>query len=557
MTRRWAVLLTGLWVWLWLGNAPLYAQGVARPVGWSFASHERGAPPDYERVLPDDRINTIYLKFRPAEWEAEIADMTVLYGPFGHYKEFDALLERFQEKLSELKIESPELAEISAVTGIKQEVLALALSDSDVAWKLFAPMSREELQALAEVLGLGPVELGPTFHLAEGDFGEGLDFVRNPIWVAVDVEFEGQLWPEVGFRFRGNSSLDATWMDGGQNLPFKLDFDEFEDENPELDNQRFFGFKQLSFSNNWQDYSWQREKIVTDLHRAAGVPASETAYYAVQADIGDGAGYREWGVYTALELPEDTLIVTQFNDGSGNVYKPDGHGASFAAGAFDEASFDKQTNRRSGYADIRALFAALHDDARLSEPAAWRAELERAFNVDVFLRWLAMNMLIRNSDCYGTAEHNYYLYADPATGQLTWISWDHNFTLYDWARQEMGFEIGEGEDEPDPYAEPYERPNLAISLGLDEVDDSWPLIRFLLDDPVYRVQYRQYVAAFAAELFNIERLAPIIEANHKLLAAHLRARGAEQELENLRFGKDELLTFIATRGEEVAEFLGN
>ena len=38
-------------------------------------------------------------------------------------------------------------------------------------------------------------------------------------------------------------------------LPFKLDFDEFEDDYPQIDNQRFYGFKKLSLKNNYDDQS--------------------------------------------------------------------------------------------------------------------------------------------------------------------------------------------------------------------------------------------------------------------------------------------------------------
>jgi spore coat protein CotH len=61
--------------------------------------------------------------------------------------------------------------------------------------------------------------------------------------------------------------------------------------------------------------------------------------------------------------------------------------------------------------------------------------------------------------------HNYFLYADPETDQLTWIPWDNNHALFG-----MGMRG-------------------ALSLSLDEVTEQWPLIRYLLDDPIYHAQY--------------------------------------------------------------------
>ncbi|MGD8807508.1 MAG: CotH kinase family protein, partial [Chloroflexota bacterium] len=46
-----------------------------------------------------------------------------------------------------------------------------------------------------------------------------------------------------------------------------------------------------------------------------------------------------------------------------------------------------------------------------------------------FLKWLAISAIIQHWDAYGNMSHNYYLYDDPETGQLTWISWDNNMAM--------------------------------------------------------------------------------------------------------------------------------
>ena len=363
--------------------------------------------------------------------------------------------------------------------------------------------------------------------------------VPNPDWFPVEIRFGGQVWPEVGFRFKGNSSLSFGWGRGRLDLPIKLDFDEFEDDHPELNNQRFHGFKQLTFANNIQDTSLLREKLTADIFRAAGVPAAATAYYLVYLDRGDGAGAQLPGLYTAVELPDDTLIETQFADDDGNKYKPDGPGATFAAGSFDEVSFDKESNKSSGYEDVPALFAALHDGARRSDPAAWRAGLEAVFFVDGFLRWLATNQLIQNRDAYGATPHNYYLYADAARGgALTWIPWDHNLSL----------SPGLGIVGPGGFG-------VARSLSLDEVGAEWPLIRFLLDDPVYAVRYRELVAEVAAGAFSVGRMSAIFDNNAALLRETLSRVGDEAGLAGVSVGRDVLQAQLERRAQVAAEWL--
>ena len=144
-----------------------------------------------------------------------------------------------------------------------------------------------------------------------GNFGSGngsfSDDDADPVFVPASVFYEDTEWYKVGIRFKGNSSLANTWADGNLKLSFKLDFDEFEDEYPQIDNQRFYGFKKLSLKNNYDDRSMLREKVATDVFRNAGLAASHTAFYTVYVDYGDGPQY--FGVYTLVEEIDDTVLA--------------------------------------------------------------------------------------------------------------------------------------------------------------------------------------------------------------------------------------------------------
>ena len=120
---------------------------------------------------------------------------------------------------------------------------------------------------------------------------------------------------------------------------------------------------------------------------------------------------------------------------------PSGRGANWVL--FDEAGFAKKTNENAAdFSDVEAALAALH--APQDDPAAWRSALEDTFDVDVFLRWLAVNTLMVNWDSYGSIAHNYYLYGDPSEGgQLHFISWDHNMS-FGMAGSNMGGMMGMG-----------------------------------------------------------------------------------------------------------------
>ncbi|WP_339750952.1 CotH kinase family protein [Algoriphagus aquimarinus] len=300
---------------------------------------------------------------------------------------------------------------------------------------------------------------------------------ENPIFVPAEVFYEGKEWYRVGVRFKGNSSLQNTWQSGNLKLSFKLDFDEFEDDYPQIKNQRFYGFKKLSLKNNYNDRSMLREKVAADIFRNVGLASSHTAIYEVYVDHGDGPVY--FGVYTVVEEVDDTVIDTQFSDNDGNLYKPDGNGASFSSGSFSEADFVKETNEDDAdWSDIQSLFAILHDGSRTIDPAAWRSNLEKVFDTDTFLKYLATNTVIQNWDTYGRMTHNYFLYNNPDNNLLTWIPWDNNEALQ------------EG--------------NMQGSLNLDFSDlstASWPLIGYLYADGNYRAIYDSYVEEVANGAF--------------------------------------------------------
>ena len=310
-----------------------------------------------------------------------------------------------------------------------------------------------------------------TFGTSTGGPGGGglIDTDEDPIFVPASVIYNDIEWYKVGLRFKGNSSLQSSWSNGILKLAFKMDFDEYEDDYPQIDNQRFYGFKKFSLKNNYNDRSFLREKVSADVLANAGLAVSNTAFYTLYVDHGDGPEY--FGLYTLVEEVDNTVIDTQFSSDDGNLYKPEDDGASFAEGTFNEDGFEKKTNEdEADWSDIEALFAALHDDTRTTDPAIWRTNLEAVFDTDVFLNYLAVNTVIQNWDTYGVMPHNYYLYNNPDNSQLTWIPWDYNEALQ------------EG--------------NMGGSLDLDFSDlasSEWPLIEYLYADEVYKATYDNYV----------------------------------------------------------------
>jgi spore coat protein H len=327
--------------------------------------------------------------------------------------------------------------------------------------------------------------------------GGGLDAVPgDPEYVPLSVLFDGKEWYKVGFRLKGNSTLKGSWSRGIYKLPFRLHFDKFEDSYPQIDNQRFFGFKELSFSPGANDPSLIREKLGADLMHAAGVPACKTAFYQVYIDFGAGEMY--CGIYTMVEVVDDTMLKRVFAEDDGNIYKPQSR-LSF----FNIQEFEKKNNEQvADYSDVMALISELNSAAASPDPVAWRARIEKIVDVDVFLRWLAANTTMVNWDSYGIMPHNYYLYNHSKKG-ITWIPWDHNEVLNE--KRGGGIVSNAG----------------ILSMSLSEVSTNWPLIHYLVKDTLYRVRYRSYVEEFSTTVFTPEKMSALFDHHHGQVAPYV------------------------------------
>lgn len=517
----------------------------ARPAGWGDATHGDKARPDYSRLFSLDRVHELRITMSPDRFQAMRDDLREIasdfggrgrgFGPGGRGADpVGAFMEAGAAACSERQAGA-------ACTAGGQDGLCTAVQPAQPL-VCMPPMP-------AGFPGLGGMGRGGAPQLIS----------RDPIYVPVTVEHDGRKWTHVGMRYKGNSSLASANTSNNGKVPFRLDFDRYENDAPETRNQRFYGFQKMTFASNFGDDSQLREVFATEVMRDRGIPAARSAFYRIYVDTGSGPEY--WGLYTMVEDPADgAMLDAQFGSRSGNLYKPEGTGANW--GEFNAAGFNKKTNEKEAdYSDVRSAIAALH--APQTNAAAWRQGLEATFDVDHFLRWLAVNTALLNWDSYGTMSHNYYLYGDPAQkGRLRWIPWDHNFALgASPAFGGMGgfrggpppggafpFPPGAGPGPgPGPGAGPGNPrgggpggrgggpmgrggPGGMFGGNTDvlhtQVGEEWPLIRRLLADDVYAARYRGHLEHALGGLYALDAAEKRLRALHALIApAVVGARG--------------------------------
>lgn len=452
-------------------------------------SKKKPIQPNYEVVFPQNRVNTLEITLTQATWDSIQIDMKKKFG-----------------------------------------------NDFGKGSRFPGPMPKNG--AFPPPMGGGPMGGGPA------PFGQS-----DPEYVSTSLKFNGKTWNSVGFRLKGNSTLMMSWGQGLYKLPFRLSFDKFTPK--ESKQSSFYGFEELSMSPAANDPSLLHEKVAADLFRQGGIPAAQTAFYRVFINFGEGLKY--CGVYTMVEVIEDTMVGAQFGDTKGNIYKPE---STFQQ--FNQAKFDKKNNKKQAdYSDVRAFVAALNDSIRLTTPAQWRSQLEATFNVAHFLKYLAINNVIGNWDTYGAMAHNFYLYNSP-TKKLTWIPWDNNEAL---SSRGGGFPPPEGFlPPPPPMGDRKGGFGGTVSLDLSTVGKQWPLIRYLADDPVYFALYKQYVKEFNQHLFTTANMKKLFERQHRLIAPFVEGKEVKpysqlRDEANFSHSLEQLYQHVATQRQKVEAFL--
>lgn len=347
---------------------------------------------------------------------------------------------------------------------------------------------------------------------------------ESPIYVPCQMFYNGKQWYDVGIRYKGNSSLKNAYQQGNGKLPLRIEMNHFENENPNISGQTFYGFQQLSLSSNFKDGSFLHEKVAPDLFREFGVPAGQTAYYRIYVDHGEGPIY--FGLYTMVEVVFDTpMLNKQLGGASGNCYKPDSEGARLNdPSLINTTYFPNKTNEEASFSDVETLINRLISSTRTSNPSQWRSDLEEVIDMDLYLKYLAANTTMKNWDTYGRMTHNYYLYNNPSSNKFVWVPWDNNEAFSDGpGGGGPGGPGGGGGNSPLDF----DFSNMSTTPTSSTGDVAWPMISYIYSDPVYKAQYDAYIDEFITTVFTSNNLDSRLTALHSMIQPYVTGTDGE------------------------------
>lgn len=220
----------------------------------------------------------------------------------------------------------------------------------------------------------------------------------------------------VGMRLKGNTSRAA------QKKGFRIDFDQFSQ-------QTFQGLKKFNINGNHNDPSMSREYLAAHAMNQAYNPSIRGNLIRLYING------EYWGVRNNSEFIDKTFVQSRFGDNTGNLYKCSWPCDLTWKGANQqtykdmmnggERAYDLKTNETADdYTDLVNFINAINN----SPTDSFIPRMERMFDVQAYLKTLAMEVLVGHWDNYFANKNNYWLYHNMKTGKFVYLPYDMDNT---------------------------------------------------------------------------------------------------------------------------------
>lgn len=124
------------------------------------------------------------------------------------------------------------------------------------------------------------------------------------------VIIDGEAFANVGIRAKGNNSKRLVEKYSLSRYSLKLEMDHYT-------RQSYYGLDKFSLDSSFQDNSYMKTRIAYDMMSYMGVKTPLYSYVYVRVNGED------WGLFVALEEPEEAFAKRNYGANYGQLYKPD------------------------------------------------------------------------------------------------------------------------------------------------------------------------------------------------------------------------------------------
>jgi spore coat protein CotH len=230
----------------------------------------------------------------------------------------------------------------------------------------------------------------------------------------------------VGFRVRGNTSR------GANKKGFKISFNEY------TQGKKFKGIEKMNLVGQHNDPSLLRYWMSLTTLNTNDLISSRSSYVKLYIN----GQYK--GIYLNVEHIDDEFLEKRFiGDDHGNLYKCT-WGADLKYKGSNQSSYygpyELKTNKSANdYSDLIQFIQTLNSISDGDFPCF----IEDHFEVELYLKTLAAEMIIGHWDGYAFNKNNYYLYQQPSNGKFVFIEYDMDNTFgidwfgIDWANRDL------------------------------------------------------------------------------------------------------------------------
>lgn len=229
-----------------------------------------------------------------------------------------------------------------------------------------------------------------------------------------NIEIDGVILDSVGSRLKG---LSSYYFVEGLKKPIKIDLNEF------VENQDYQGIRKFNLHNGACDPAMMRDFISYNIMRKAGVKAPRVSF--TKLFLND----QYWGVYGIIEQIDETFVEANFPSKNGTLIKNVGWSELQWLGADPFFYHDDFEIKMNDTEESWATFIHFLDVLNNTSEEHFADEIQKVFDVNLFLHVLAVDVLLNNWDSYLDNQRNWYLYHEPASGKMQWIPWDYNLAL--------------------------------------------------------------------------------------------------------------------------------